>query len=45
MTLDNVLYPKGIILNKHNIDNQVVTYYFNFTLNGNEYTTQQVSFT
>ncbi len=32
-----LLYPKGIILNKHNIDNQEVTYHFNFTFNGNEY--------
>ncbi len=30
-------YPKGIILNKHNIDNQAVTYHFNFIFNGDEY--------
>ncbi len=32
-----LLYPKGIIFNKHNIDNQAVTYHFNFIFNGNEY--------
>ncbi len=35
-----ILYPKGIILNKHNIDNQAVTYHFNFIFNGNEYIMQ-----
>ncbi len=29
------IYPKGIILNKHNIDNQAVIYYFNFIFNDN----------
>ncbi len=32
-----ILYPKGIILNKHNIDNQAVTHYFNFIFKGYQY--------
>ncbi len=32
-----MIYPKGIILNKHNIDNQVVTHYFNFIFKGYQY--------
>ncbi len=36
-----VIYPKGIILNKHNIDNQAVTYHFSFIFNGDEYSTQR----
>ncbi len=31
------IYPKGIILNKHNIDNQAVTHYFNFIFKGYQY--------
>ncbi len=31
------IYPKGIILNKHNIDNQAVTYHFNFIFRGDQY--------
>ncbi len=32
-----MIYPKGIILNKHNIDNQAVTNYFNFIFKGYQY--------
>ncbi len=32
-----MIYRKGIILNKHNIDNQAVTHYFNFIFKGYEY--------
>ncbi len=32
-----VVYPKGIILNKHNIDNHAVTHYFNFIFKGYQY--------
>ncbi len=35
-----LIYPLGIILNKHNIDNKAVTYHFNFIFNGNEYIIQ-----
>ncbi len=31
------LYPKAIILNKHNIGNQAVTHYFNFIFKGYQY--------
>ena len=33
------IYPKGIILNKHNIDNQAVKYHFNFISKGDQYYT------
>ncbi len=39
--ITRTLYTKGIILNKHNIDNQAVTYHFNFIFNGNEYIHQK----
>ncbi len=29
--------PKGIILNKHNIDNQTLTYHFEFIFKGDQY--------
>ncbi len=32
-----MIYPKGIILNKLNIDNQAVMYHFNFILKGDQY--------
>ncbi len=38
-TINRLQYPKGIILNKHNIDNQAVTYHFSFIFNGDEYIT------
>ncbi len=34
------IYPKDIILNKHNIDNQVVKYHFNFIFKNAQYPTQ-----
>ncbi len=37
MILSMNIYPKGIILNKHNIDNQAVTHYFNFISKGYRY--------
>ncbi len=37
MYQEKKLYPKGIILNKHNIDNQAVTCYFNFIFKGYQY--------
>ncbi len=39
-----MLYQNGIILNKHNTDNQAVTYHFNFIFNGNEYILYQRDF-
>ncbi len=38
--LDNLrkeIYQKGIILNKHSIDNQAVTHYFNFIFKSYQY--------
>ncbi len=31
------IYPSGIILHKHNTDNQAVTYNFNLILKGDQY--------
>ncbi len=36
--------PKGVILNKHNIDNLAVIYYFKFIFKDNEYTMGKSSF-
>ncbi len=32
-----LLYPSGIVLHKHNTDNQAVTYNFNLTFKGGQY--------
>ncbi len=37
-----LLYPKGIILNKHNIYNQAVTYHFNFIFKGDQYSCNEI---
>ncbi len=37
MIITYLIYPKGIILNKHSIDNQAVTHYFNFIFKGYQY--------
>ncbi len=39
-TIMDGLIPKGIILNKLNIDNQAVTYHFNFIFKGDQYIIQ-----
>ncbi len=31
------IYPKGIILNKHTIDNHTLTYHFDFIFKGDQY--------
>ncbi len=35
--MKRMLYPSGIILHKHNTDNQAVTYNFNLTFKGDQY--------